>query len=506
MSLVLFTKVAVPGQCKTRLGDLLTAEQCAQVALFLQERTLAQVKGTGLSYEVHVDGDVTSRDAALFSGCPCMPQATGDLGTRMLASVRSALERSDRVVLFGSDLYDLSTSTLVQAHAALNDHDLVIGPAADGGYGLIGMRRAYPGLFSLERWSTPDVCEQTVARARELGLSIKVMPTLHDIDTKEDLVAAHVGAQEVSVLGQGEYNLNFLVRLDAPAGSSAHAAGAEKPAAREVVRVARGSQMGLGEDQIPYEFAALELLAPSGVTPRPYRLYKPGPYLPFYALSMEYVEGRPLAYETDLPLAARLLSRVHDVPLDEGCGLLPARRPFAEMYGECERMFARYRAWEHKDPQVEAQIMEFFAMERQLGLEGEVTRPCAINTELNNTNFIVGDRPVIIDWEKPLLGEAEQDLAHFLAPTTTFFRTDCILTERQVAEFLSAYSRPFDQAKLDKYLVFTCLRGLTWCAMAQVEYAGERALKNEQTAAKIGQYLSPEFLRAIEARYRKALS
>ena len=104
---------------------------------------------------------------------------------------------------------------------------------------------------------------------------------------------------------------------------------------------------------------------------------------------------------------------------------------------------------------------------------------CCINTELNSGNFLINGegRPnYLIDWEKPLYGDPVQDLGHFLAPTTTFWKTDVILTEDEMESFVKEYKAAvkgrFDISGLEDRLKFflpvTCLRGITWCAMAWV--------------------------------------
>ena len=142
-------------------------------------------------------------------------------------------------------------------------------------------------------------------------------------------------------------------------------------------------------------------------------------------------------------------------------------------------------------------------------------RRCIINTELNSSNFLINgenDNNYIIDWEKPLLGEPAQDLAHFLAPTTTFWKTDIILSQEEIEKFVKEYIKVVGnrfntddiEDRLKLYLPITCLRGITWCAMAWVEYKNpDKLIRNEFTAKKLDDYLSEEFLNMIEGRYFK---
>ena len=138
-----------------------------------------------------------------------------------------------------------------------------------------------------------------------------------------------------------------------------------------------------------------------------------------------------------------------------------------------------------------------------------------MNTELNSRNFLIGptdETCYLVDWEKPLLSVPEQDLAHFLVPTTTNWKTDTVLTRAQRDSFLAAYEQavagrfPTEglRERLDAFLTVTCLRGITWCAMACVGYTeGDAALRNADTFTKIQQFLSPAYLEMIwEEFYR----
>jgi len=113
-----------------------------------------------------------------------------DVGVRMgnvfqegLASAYHAL------VIVGTDIPGISAQLVTQAFSALRNHDVVLGPTSDGGYYLIGLRRAVPELFQDMPWSTDHVCELTKRKAQALGLSMALLPPLRDVDTIEDLQA-----------------------------------------------------------------------------------------------------------------------------------------------------------------------------------------------------------------------------------------------------------------------------------------------------------------------------
>jgi rSAM/selenodomain-associated transferase 2/rSAM/selenodomain-associated transferase 1 len=118
------------------------------------------------------------------------PQPPGDIGVRMHQAFAAAFRRQPkRVVGFGADVPGLSPDLLHQAFAGLRAHDVVLGPALDGGYYLIGMKRYRPELFVGIDWGTGRACDQTRAAIARQGLSLAELPTLSDVDLPEDTAA-----------------------------------------------------------------------------------------------------------------------------------------------------------------------------------------------------------------------------------------------------------------------------------------------------------------------------
>jgi rSAM/selenodomain-associated transferase 1 len=109
-------------------------------------------------------------------------QAQGDLTDRLLAALAPA-----PVIFFGADTPDLDSSHIASAISALNSNEVVIGPAYDGGYYLIGMKRAKPELFTDMPWSTDQVMPETLSRLAKQGIEPVLIETLHDCDRPEDL-------------------------------------------------------------------------------------------------------------------------------------------------------------------------------------------------------------------------------------------------------------------------------------------------------------------------------
>ena len=94
----------------------------------------------------------------------------------------------DRVVIIGTDCPELTAGILMNAFAYLNNHDVVIGPAADGGYYLLAMKQHYSALFKNINWSTETVLEETLEICMENNLNYTLLPVLHDVDEERDLI------------------------------------------------------------------------------------------------------------------------------------------------------------------------------------------------------------------------------------------------------------------------------------------------------------------------------
>ena len=297
-----------------------------------------------------------------------------------------------------------------------------------------------------------------------------------------------------SVLGQGEYNLNYAFT---------HPISGEKL----VLRINTGSQMHL-ENQISYEFSALEGLVVSGRTPKPVACFPEQGML-----VMEYLPGRALRYETDMSIAAQILADIHSTPIPASSRLIRPEAPALAIYQECLEMVQHYYDWDAADPVVISLLKTLVAEIGKLPLSEPSDAPvCMVNTELNSGNFLVNEdgQSYLVDWEKPLISEPAQDLGHFLAPTTTFWKTDVILTPQEVRQFAADYMAAVGDrmdcstlpARLPLYFTVTCLRGVTWCAMAYREYCQPgRQLTNSDTFAKLKAYLEPTFLENILENY-----
>ena len=492
--IIFFTRVPKVGTTKTRLYDFISPDTAVVIQKKLMKKNYNVLKECGEEIVVYHDGQ--SIDDKLMENIlenrEFSYQVGETLGDKMYNAIEDELKSSDKVILLGSDIYNLQENMIHTAFEKLDKYDVVINPSVDGGYFLIGMKKAIKEVFDLPSYGDNTVLENLLTVCNKQKLSYYLGEAGLDIDTKEDLLLAETGYNNIKLLGAGEYNINFVF---------------DDEDLKKVLRINMKSQMNL-ENQIEYEYETLQLLKDSGVTPKPYDLVTETNLLPYKYLTMEFLKGRPLNYQIDMYIAAYLLSKVHSTPYGDN-NLINATNPFQLMFDECKQMAGEYLAWDKADENVSSYINRF--LEKCLTLIPEkysISNPCIINTELNSGNFLIGEGKedsYVIDWEKALIGECEQDLAHFLAPTTTFWKTDIILSKVEIDEFLETYGnyRNFDRKRFERYLIFNCLRGVTWCSMAFRQYSeNDKMLMDDTTFKKIASYIELEFLEKVSAYFK----
>jgi rSAM/selenodomain-associated transferase 1 len=186
--LVLFAKAPVPGQVKTRLIPALGAAGACGV----HEQLLGQVlqvldRNTLCAQELWVDQLPAHPAFASFKGPVCTQQGQ-DLGARLSHALQQVQLRYKQDIFIGTDCPALDINYLEQALVALQSGaQLVVGPAADGGYVLLGCSGFHAGLFEGIDWGTSAVLSQTLQQAERLQLDYAVLATLSDLDRPEDL-------------------------------------------------------------------------------------------------------------------------------------------------------------------------------------------------------------------------------------------------------------------------------------------------------------------------------
>jgi uncharacterized protein len=194
--IIIFTRCPEPGRVKTRLIPALGSRGAAELHRRLTERTIAQVHLVRQQRQVRVEIRYTGgSEAQIRSWLPgenLAAQTEGDLGARLCQAFADGFASGvQRLVAIGADCPTLSPAILTAAFEQLLTRDLVLGPARDGGYYLLGLSRPAPALFASINWGTGAVLAETVASAAAAGLSISFLEPLADVDRPEDL--AHLG-------------------------------------------------------------------------------------------------------------------------------------------------------------------------------------------------------------------------------------------------------------------------------------------------------------------------
>jgi aminoglycoside phosphotransferase (APT) family kinase protein len=303
---------------------------------------------------------------------------------------------------------------------------------------------------------------------------------------------------QVTPLAQGEYNLNYLVQ-----------AGGYPM----VFRVNIGTQINRN-DQIMYEFKALELLKHRGLTPLPYYVDDSRTFFESGILIMEYLPGEPLDYARDTLSAAKLLAGIHQVKVPPALNhLIREDVPLSLIYEECTGLLQHYFDSDLADPAIRSYLLELksWAKSARASEAYFLADPwhCIVNTEVNSGNFIVNRSSGsihLVDWEMPRYGDPSQDLCHFCSPLTTLWKTSWRMSAEQKEAFLNAYAEQIQDRHLQDTLVdrirltdpFVYLRGISWSAMGWVAYQTQfNGMKNQDTWVKLNQYMDLKFIRSL---------
>jgi uncharacterized protein len=183
----LFAKSWIPGTVKTRLAATIGETAAALVHRTLVNRVLIEMSAVNWSsylvYAPKNDREIFQDAAPTWT---LKPQSDGDLGDRLQNFLRDCFdEGAKHVCLIGADCPTLHRQEVVEAFEKLKEFDVVLGPARDGGYYLIGLNRFQPELFREITWSSSSVLRETVARATAVGHAIHLMPEKDDIDDFE---------------------------------------------------------------------------------------------------------------------------------------------------------------------------------------------------------------------------------------------------------------------------------------------------------------------------------
>ncbi len=201
--LLIFARHPVLGQVKTRLARTIGPEAALRVYRELLGRTRAAADGVAAAKTVWLAGvpPPAAEAFAGWAGYAQRPQPAGDLGQRMHQAFAAAFAAgATAAVVIGTDCPALTAGHLTAAFQRLATHEVVVGPALDGGYYLLGTRGLVADFFVAKAWSTATVLAATLADADRLGLRVAHLPALADVDTADDLAAWRAASAPQSLL------------------------------------------------------------------------------------------------------------------------------------------------------------------------------------------------------------------------------------------------------------------------------------------------------------------
>ena len=272
--LLVFTRYPEPGSAKTRLISALGEEGAAELHRRMTEHLVEQARRLLAIHPVSIRicferGDPQRMRTWLGAEWDYALQGSGDLGRRMAEAFASAFrDRAELAVLVGTDVPHLTAPILYQAFRQLEGGDLVLGPAEDGGYYLIGLERsvferAAPRLFAGVAWGTDSVLDQTLAAADELDLRWSLTDRLADVDRPEDVQVWEDLQRAESVASQNGWISVIVPALDEADGIGRTLACIPKRDDLEVIVVDGGSA-----DGTPERARALGVRVIAGAPPR----------------------------------------------------------------------------------------------------------------------------------------------------------------------------------------------------------------------------------------------
>lgn len=193
--LIVFSKNPVAGRVKSRLAASIGNEEALQIYEQLRELTERATSNIAASKVICYSDFIPDTDLLLNGNTEAWLQQGNDLGERMhLAFLKGFSLAFNRIALIGTDCPEISPFILDLAFWKLEEHDVVFGPARDGGFYLVGLKNPFPELFLRRTWSTSSVLNDSLRLVRKHQRSCDLLPALSDIDNFEDLKASHLWA------------------------------------------------------------------------------------------------------------------------------------------------------------------------------------------------------------------------------------------------------------------------------------------------------------------------
>lgn len=184
--LIIFTRNPILGKVKTRLAKAVGKKTALDIYLFLLQKTKEVTQNIHCDKVIFYSQEVLENDLWDTTTYKKELQVGKHLGAKMNHAFETCFkDKYHKVVLIGSDLYDLEASHIEEAFEKLKNKDVVIGPATDGGYYLIGLKKTYPKIFQNKNWGTSSVREDTLKNLEKVD--VHLLPMLNDVDVIEDI-------------------------------------------------------------------------------------------------------------------------------------------------------------------------------------------------------------------------------------------------------------------------------------------------------------------------------
>ena len=184
--IIVFVRTPELGKVKTRLAKAIGDQAALTIYKLLLKHTSTVLHELSFDKVVYYSEKIENNDfwkASLFEK---KLQKGADLGERMQQAFETAFDRGyKKVLIIGSDLFELTSTLIISALEALETYDISIGPSLDGGYYLLGMKELHPAVFKNKKWGTDSVLENTLQDLKQQN--VKLLEALNDIDTFEDL-------------------------------------------------------------------------------------------------------------------------------------------------------------------------------------------------------------------------------------------------------------------------------------------------------------------------------
>jgi len=189
--LIIFIRNPALGKVKTRLANKIGDEKALEIYKALLKHTMDTTKDLSCDKIVYYSDFIDPADDWDPQIYQKSLQVGDDLGPRMLSAFQEGFERGyESIVIIGSDCLELTPEIIQDSFKVLQDNDVVLGPAKDGGYYLMGMKKLHVSFFFSKEWGTSSVLQETMKNILQKQLSLQLLPVLSDIDDEKDLNSA----------------------------------------------------------------------------------------------------------------------------------------------------------------------------------------------------------------------------------------------------------------------------------------------------------------------------